>query len=234
MNKCKSIVLVLLLVLTVFILDHPIFGQLRPFQKKPFRKMEQQQLQLMPGLCIPQPSNSAPKALPLLPKSTTKPMVKVSHQQITQYFEQAAQAMNLPLSAPDFMNAFTISPKTPVVTGKGSIVMIDGVAWIWMSESDPGTLHYEQPGDDHHFVVFTFHAKKGFYLLNCDVDGYSGNYNAYIDAGSQNLTVSGNSDPQTGIFSFPVNIPQDCGVFITFDSPMNNWGWNGCEIIPQS
>jgi len=70
MNKCKSIVLVLLLVLMVFSLDQPLFGQLRPLQQ--LQKLEQQQqtgqqqqLQLLPGFNIPQPAGPAPKLLEL-------------------------------------------------------------------------------------------------------------------------------------------------------------------------
>ena len=161
-------------------------------------------------------------------------MVKLSHQKVTQYFEQAAQAMNLTSSTPDFMNAFTISPTTPVVPGKGFILGICGPRSVGMSESGPGYVKYNQPGDDNHFVQFAFHAKKGFYLLNCDVMGIGGDYNARIQAALQNLTVSGTSDPQTGIIAFPVYVPQDCNVYITFTSPMNNWVWNGCQIIPQN
>jgi len=230
MIKWKSIVLVLLLMLTVFIINHPIFGQLRPFQK-----MEQQQVQLMPGLCIPHPAGPGPKPLELPSMRRTQPMAKLSQQKAMEYFKQAGQAMHVESTTPDFSSAFTLSPSTPVAPGRGYILGMFGAKWVQTGGGGySGEVNFNQPGDDNHFVQFGFHAKKGFYLLNCDVSGIGGDFNAHIQAALQNLNVSGTSDPQTGIFAFPVNVPQECNVYITFTSPMNNWVWKGCEIIPQS
>jgi hypothetical protein len=224
--------------LTVVILDHPIFGQQRAL-----RKMGLQQLQLMPGLHIPRPADSAPKALPSVPM-TTKTMVKLSQQEVSKYFEKATQAMNLTSATPDFTNAFTISPTNPVVPGKGHILRIFGAKDILLYYYGSGVVIFDQPGDDNHFVEFVVGpAKKGLYLLNCNVG--AGNIyqinNAQIQVGSQNLTVSGAADPQTGIIVFPVYVPQDsCNIRISFTgsvsvtSSNNSWQWGGCEVIPQS
>ncbi len=236
MIKWKSIVLVLVLMLTVLIIDHPIFGQRGSSPKK-----DVQQLQLTPGLCIPQPAAAAPK---LLQRSSTmgptKPVAKLDHQKVMQYFAQAAHAMNVPSAMPDFSMAFTLSPSKPLVPGRGGISWITGANGVSFYETRSGSAYFDQPGDNSHYVQFYFHAKKGLYLVNCDVPGNL-EFFAHIIVvptqtviESQNLKVSGKSTYPTGIFSFPVYILQESDVGITFGSPMKQWHWDGCEIIPQS
>jgi hypothetical protein len=236
MIKWKSIVLVLVLMLMVCIIDHPIFGQQKAFPKK-----DVQQLQLTPGLCIPQPAAAAPKLLQL--SSTmgpTKPMAKLDHQKVMQYFAQAAQAMNVPSATPDFTSAFTFSPSKPLVPGRGGISYIYGAYVVSFHDTSSGSAYFDKPGDGSHFVQFRFHAQKGLYLVNCDVPGNL-EFFAQISAvptqtgaGLKNLKVSGKPTYPPGIFSFPVYILQESDVIITFGSPMKPWWWDGCEIIPQS
>jgi len=261
MNKWKSIVLVLLLVLMVFSLGQPLFGQLRPF--KQLQKLEQQlntgqqqqtvqqqQVQLMPGLYIPHSAGPAPKLLELqsmMRQTENKPLARLDQQKVIQCFQQAAQAMNVPQATPDFLHAFFLSPSHPVAPNKGFLATIWGASWVAMSDKTFGIAHFDHPGQlgvsgepKGYTVTFCLHAHKGLYLVNCPVDGKFDffAYITFIDNNNHDFqyqAMSGQSDTQTGTISLAVYVPQNCTVDIIFSSPMNfstHWEWNGCEVIP--
>jgi hypothetical protein len=250
MIKRKCIVLFLLSVIPLFMISHQLFGQLTPFQKKPFPKskqkeVQQQQVQLMPGLHIPQPTAAAPQFKPSGPMRT-KPTAKLSRHKVTQYFGQAAQAMNLPSITADFTGAFTISLSNPAVPGKGRINEIHGAGIIHMCDLPDYGCSYVKffpAGDDGHYVQIFLYAKQGLYLVKCEVTGgpdpgdwWGVDYDYFahikIQGAHQDLGVSGLSDH--GFFVFPVYVPQDDYVYITFASPTTGWCWKNCEITPQS
>lgn len=266
MNKSKGIVLVLMLVLTVFILDQPLFGQLRPLQQlqnfeqqkkmQQQKKTEQQQQQpLLPGLYIPKPAPQASHQFEMLQSkhlsaaASIPPMAaKFTQQTKTQYFAKAAQAVNSPSALADLLNAFTFSVSSPMIPGKGGITDINNPIWVnceGYQTGDPGYAVWNEKGDMEHNVVIKFKAKKGFYLLNCDMKGWT---NCFVliqlrytaeepypqGSGGHQQNVAGQSDPQTGIFSFPICMLQDGECTIIFYPTDLNWKFSSCEVIPQS